>query len=39
VTTEFYDKAYFASHYGRLINDDAYFRLRALFWKQAITSL
>lgn len=39
MSTAFYNGAYFESHYGRLLNDDGYFSVRALFWKKAITSL
>lgn len=39
MATTFYDKSYFESHYGRLLNDEAYFSIRAMFWKKAITSL
>ena len=34
-----YNSAYYESHYGRLLGDDQYFNLRALYWKKAITAV
>jgi SAM-dependent methyltransferase len=35
----FYDATYFESHYGRFLPEDAYYQLKALFWRKAITEL
>ena len=32
-----YDAAYYEGHYGRLLMDDRYFGIRALYWKTTIT--
>ena len=34
-----YDAAYYEGHYGRLLLDDGYFNLRALYWKTALTAV
>jgi SAM-dependent methyltransferase len=34
--TEHYDEQYFLSHYGRLINDRAYYELLARYWAKAV---
>jgi 2-polyprenyl-3-methyl-5-hydroxy-6-metoxy-1,4-benzoquinol methylase len=34
--TEHYDQEYFLGHYGRLINDGAYYELLARYWKKAV---
>ena len=32
----FYDETYYLSHYGRVYADPDYYRLKSLYWKQAI---
>lgn len=34
-----YDAAYYEGHYGRVLTDDRYFDIRALYWKAAITAV
>lgn len=33
---EFYDQAYYESHYGRIYKDPNYYRLKSLYWRHAI---
>jgi|SRR5450756_2599662 len=34
-----YNAAYYEGHYGRLLMDDQYYKMRALYWKTAITAV
>lgn len=34
-----YNASYFEGHYGRVLTDDRYFNIRALYWKFAITAV
>lgn len=34
-----YNANYYESHYGRLLSDDRYFAIRALYWKKAIMAV
>jgi SAM-dependent methyltransferase len=34
-----YNSDYYESHYGRLLGNEPYFNLRALFWKHAIMAV
>jgi SAM-dependent methyltransferase len=34
-----YNSAYYEGHYGRLLENEHYFNIRALYWKRAITTV